>query len=444
MPTRCRIVLALTLFVLAVSIPPAQAARPARSTDVPSGLQEYQSPYYDVYSDLEPERVQEAILRMTRMAEEYHERTKEFSGVIRQKFPFYLFRSPADYYAAGGMAGSAGVFMVSGGEAKLMAIAGEKNTGFTWHVVQHEGFHQFAHAVIGGQLPVWLNEGLAEYFGEGIYTGDGMVTGVVPPSRCKRIQDSINNKRFKSIRSMMLLSHEQWNMEMAGANYDMAWSMTHFLAHGDGGKYQAAFSQFVRDLGRNRPWDRAWEANFGSAEGFEKKWSDWWLAQDPMVTRDLYVKAAVSTMTSYLGRASTQKQTFDNLEEFTRVAKDGGIKIAQEDWLPPTLITSMLDLKDKLGKDVSYELGKDAKTPQVIASLADGTRVVASYNKLVKAGPARIIVSIDDLAPKLERVKALLAEKKKAEAKATLLDAIKRNPKSPKIDEARKLLPQTM
>src|SRR6266498_3222907 len=79
-------------------VPPTRAARPPRA-DIPTGMQAYQSPYYDLYSDLEPERVQEAILRMTRMAEEYHERTKEFSGVIRQKFPFYLFKDVADYYA---------------------------------------------------------------------------------------------------------------------------------------------------------------------------------------------------------------------------------------------------------------------------------------------------------------------------------------------------------
>jgi hypothetical protein len=422
---------------------PLSAAPNRNLKDVPEGLVAYESPYYEIYSDLEPERVQEAILRMTRMAEEYHERTKEFSGVIRQKFPFYLFKNSADYYAAGGMIGSAGVFMVSGGEAKLMAIAGAKNTGFTWHVVQHEGFHQFAHAVIGGQLPAWLNEGLAEYFGEGLYTGDGMVTGVINPARLKRIQDGINTRRFKSIKSMMLLSHEQWNMEMAGVNYDMAWSMAHFLAHGDNGKYQAAFSQFVRDLGRNRPWDRAWEANFGSAEGFEKMWGQWWLAQEPMATKDLYVKAAISTMTSYLGRAAAQKQAFDNLEEFTKSAKEGKIKIAPEDWLPPALITAMLDLKDKLGKEIKYELGKDPKTPQVIATMPDETRLVASYNRAIRTGPGRVSVTIDDLAPKLEKVKALLAEKKKVEAKSMLQDAIKRNPKSTKIDEARKLLTQT-
>ena len=418
---------------------------PRVSIDIPPGLTFYQSPYYDVYSDLEPERVQEAVLRMTRMAEEYHDRTKEFSGVIRTKFPFYLFQEANDYYAAGGPPGSGGVFMVRDGSARLMSIAGAKNTGFTWHVVQHEGFHQFAHAVIGGELPVWLNEGLAEYFGEGLYTGDGMVTGVIPPSRCKRIQEEIKGKHFKSIKTMMLLSHEAWNMNMSILNYDMAWSMTHFLAHGDNGKYQGAFSQFVRDIGRNRTWDKAWEANFGSAEGFEKKWQDWWLAQDPMVTKDLYVKATVATMSSFLGRAISQKQTFDNMDEFVKNAKDGTLKIPKgDDWLPASLLTTMVELKEKVGTDIKYELGKDAKTPQVIATMPDSMRMVAVYNGAVKAGPGRVVVTIDDLAPKMAQAKALLAEKKKDQARAVLQESLKRNPKSPLALEARKLLQQML
>jgi hypothetical protein len=437
------VVALLVLMGFGAARPLPAAAPRADQTEEPSGLKFYQSPYYDVYSDLEPERVQEAILRMTRMAEEYHDRTREFSGVIRSKFPFYLFRNPADYYAAGGLPGSAGVFMVRGGEAKLMAIAGEKDTGFTWHVVQHEGFHQFAHAVIGGQLPPWLNEGLADYFGEGIYTGDGMVTGLVPPRRCKKVQEAIRGHHFKSVKNMMLLSGRQWNSEMDGTNYDMAWSMVHFLAHGDNGKYQQAFSSFVREIGRNRPWDKAWEDNFGSADGFEKRWSDWWLAQDPWVTRDLYVKATVSTMASYVGRAAIQKQTFDNLDEFTAAAKAGTIKIGKDDWLPPTLIQSMLSIKDQLGKDIQYKLATDPKGPQVLAIMADGTRLVATFNRMVRTGPGRVTVLIDDLVPAMAKAKQLIADKKKADAKTVLLDSLKRNPNSPSAAEARKLLVQT-
>jgi hypothetical protein len=319
-----------------------------------------------------------------------------------------------------------------------MAIAGERNSNSTWHVIQHEGFHQFAHAVIGGNLPAWLNEGLAEYFGEGIFTGDGMITGVVPPSRLKRIQDGIRTRRFRSIQSMMLLSGDRWNAEMDGTNYDMAWSMVHFLAHGENGKYQGPFSQFVKDIGRHQPWDRAWLANFGTAEGFEKKWADWWLAQEPLGSKDLYVKAVISTLASYVGRAGLAKQTFDNVEELAKASRDGSLKIPSGDaWLPPTLITSILDLKDKLGDDVKYEIKKDARGPQIVANMSDGTRVVATF---VKQGPKRVTTSIDDLAPAMAKAKALLADKKKAEARTLLQDAIKRNPTSPQVTEARKLV----
>jgi hypothetical protein len=239
----------------------------------------------------------------------------------------------------------------------------------------------------------------------------------------------------------MLLSHQQWNAELDGANYDMAWSMVHFLAHGDGGRYQGAFTQFVKDIGRGKPWDRAWLANFGSAEGFEKKWSEWWLAQEPMVTRDLYVKAVVTTVASYVGRAGLQKQTFNDMEEFTRAAKEGTIKVAPNDWLPPSLATSMLELKQKLGDDVKYEIRKDPRGPQVVANMADGTRLVAQF---VRTGAKRVVTSVDDLAPVMARVKGLIGEKKKGEAKAMLQDAIKRNPTSPLVAEARKLLPQTL
>jgi hypothetical protein len=436
---------------------------------VPAGLKAYQSPYYRVYSDLEEERVNEALLRMTRMAEEYHERTREFSGVIREKFPFYLFKEANDYFQAGGMPGSAGVFMVDGDGARLMAIAGKETGGFTWHVVQHEGFHQFAHAVIGGELPTWANEGLAEYFGEGLFTGDGFVTGVVPPRRLQRVQEAIKNKRFKSIQSMMLLSHRQWNQEMNSANYDMAWSMVHFLAHGEEGRYTTAFSSFVKDIGRRRPWDKAWEANFGSAEGFEKKWSEWWLAQRPDVSRDLYVKATVATLTSFLGRAAGSKQTFDNIEEFARAAKEGSVKTPQEDWLPPGLLAASVGLMERMQAPaprkeagepeksengapkpaavggIKFELASNpAKQPSIVVTMKDQTRVVGIYNPRAKAGPARVTVTIDDTAVKIGEAKELLAERKRDRVRAVLQDALKRNPQSPLAGEARKLLQQAL
>src|SRR5687768_12812023 len=167
-----------------------------RGQDIPRQIEEklqaYESAYYTIYTDLPAEDAKEAAIRMTRIAEEYYERTKDFSGKINRRLPFYLFREMADYYEAGGLPGSGGVF----NGRRLMAIAGAKPTPTTWMIVQHEGFHQFARAVIGGEIPVWANEGLADYFAVSVFTGDGMVSGVVPNWRLRRVQEQIRNGQF--------------------------------------------------------------------------------------------------------------------------------------------------------------------------------------------------------------------------------------------------------
>jgi hypothetical protein len=440
-----------------------QAGRQGQGgVELPQGMTRYETRYYVVYSDLEPEDVKDVALRMTKMAEEYYERTKTFSGVIRQKFPFYLFKDAEDYYAAGAPVGSAGVFMVRGHDARLMAIAGERGGGSSAHVVQHEGFHQFAHAVIGGDIPTWVNEGLAEYFGESVFTGDGFVTGVIPPNRMKRVQEKIRGKQFRSIKDMMLLSHAQWNSGLSTNNYDQAWSMVHFLAHGDNGAYQKAFSNFMNDIGRRKPWQDAWQANFGPADGFEKKWADWWLALPPNPTSDLYARATVATLTSYLGRLAAQKQTFTELDAFVRAAEAGEVKLPlNDDWLPPGLLQDAIAW---LGRDKNVEFalenepapapadpkaGKTArptrdvkvvKPPRVVATLPDKTRIVGTYHP--KAATGRVTVEVDDFVTVLEKAKKLLADQKKDQARALLQDALKRVPRSPLAEEARKLLLQ--
>ena len=50
------------------------------------------------------------------------------------------------------------------------------------------------HAFIGGDIPIWVNEGLAEFFAQGLYTGDGFVTGVIPPSRLDRLKSFIRDR----------------------------------------------------------------------------------------------------------------------------------------------------------------------------------------------------------------------------------------------------------
>src|SRR5439155_8711537 len=133
---------------------------------------------------------------------------------LHERFPLYLYRSQDDYTAAGGPPGTAGAFVYSGtGGARLMVVAGDTPTLQTWHLVQHEGFHQYARAAIGRKLPIWLDEGLAEYFGEAIFTGDGYVTGIIPSWRLQRLRTELASGAFAPLPQFIKLSDEQWNAD---------------------------------------------------------------------------------------------------------------------------------------------------------------------------------------------------------------------------------------
>jgi hypothetical protein len=426
--------------ILSIAAPPAKLKPGEKPADATAGgMKRYDSKYYVLFTDLGEDGAKETSLRMTRMAEEYYNRTKDFSGKITKKFPFHLFSKPEDYYAAGGVPGSAGVFMYRGDDAKLMAIAIDFEGGTTWHVVQHEGFHQFAHAVIGGERPPWVNEGLAEYFGESIWTGDGFVTGVLDPQRLKRVQDGIKQKRFKSFPVMMTMTGQAWNSGLSGNNYDQAWSMTHFLAHGEGGRYQKAFSQYMNLLGRGVNSNKAWLDTFGDATGFQERWEKWTLDQPLDATAGLYAEAKLATLSSFLARAAAQKQGFDTAEEFTKKAEAGELKASRDEWLPPSLLKRALAMKLKNVEKVELDNKSTPKTPRLAFKLTDGTKLIGNF-KLAGQKVSSVWVEHDDTDKVIANARKLLDDGKKEAAKEMLQAALRKNPKSARAEEIRAMV----
>jgi len=310
-------------------------------------LPAYDTRYYTLHTDLGDEAVRETTVRITLMAEEYHRRTKDLAGTVNQKLPFYLFKDRAAYEAAGGPAGSAGVF---NGRA-LMAVVNPDDPNATWHVIQHEGFHQFVHAAIGTGIPIWANEGLAEYFGQALFTGDSFTLGLIPPDRLARIKAALAEGRFQPLRDMMRTTTDTWNAALTTENYDQAWSMVYFLVHADDGRYQRAFIGVLRDIGRGMHWEKAWIRNFGrDIRGFQKRWESYWtqLPDDP--TADLHAKAITSTLTSFYARAFSQRQVFESFGEFVAAATAGTLKAHERDWLPAHMLRDALRIAPQVGE----------------------------------------------------------------------------------------------
>ena len=125
---------------MAVPIAATAAAAPERRTP-PPGLRRYESRYYVIHSDLDEDTVREASARMTAMAQEYGRRTRGFGGTIAAKLPCYLLSKQEDYQRMGGPPNSTGLYV---GDA-IVAWRRPGQTHKLWYVLQHEGFHQFAH-----------------------------------------------------------------------------------------------------------------------------------------------------------------------------------------------------------------------------------------------------------------------------------------------------------
>lgn len=332
-------------------------------------LRAYATDYYVIHSDLDEDLLRETAARVTAMAEEYHQRTRSFSGSIRKEFDLYLFARSQDYQAFGGRPGSPGMYVGQGKDGKLLVLAVSRGD-LLWYIIQHEGFHQFVHQVIGEDVPLWLNEGLAEYFGVAQWTGDGFVTGWMPPDKVARVKYWIQTGRILPFDKMLTLSNTGWKNRRDTLHYDQAWSMVHFLVHGMDGRFQPGFSAFIESLSRGRDWKTAWTGNLPNLGILQKRYEEWWLAQDVYAGRLLWRKAMVATLTSYLARSHLQGLKFTTADEFLASAKAGRIENKPETWLPPALLERTLK---KAALHTPWTLDTKRQTPALVLTLTDGT-----------------------------------------------------------------------
>lgn len=154
------------------------------------------------------------------------------------------------------------------------------------HVIQHEGFHQFAYSRFGEDLPIWVNEGLAEFFGQAVLFDDTLILGQTTPMVLDSVRNAVEADEHIPFRHLLSLTHAQWHDAMgttrAGLQYNQSWSMVHFLVYADGMKYQAPLEDYLKRLNAGIPPARAFRDVFGDdIDAFEKKWKAYAIAAKP-------------------------------------------------------------------------------------------------------------------------------------------------------------------
>lgn len=287
--------LLLLLQTASSQVAAGQASSPSRSWWARATVAS--SRYYEIKSDLPKEDFVRYARHLDRMYEEYAQR---FSS-LRKRNPgeamnVMIFRKQSDYlyvlrtrYGIDGT-GSGGMFFMNRRGQGLALWVESLPERRVHHVIQHEGFHQYAYTLFGNDLPIWVNEGLAEFFGEAVLVGNTLVLGQTTPRVLRTLKGAIENDEHVPFGQMVNMSSAEWNNNVksggAALQYRQAWSMVHFLIYGQDARYQSEFERYLRKLNIATPPDAAWNDVFGpNLAPFELAWKEFALAARPSAFR---------------------------------------------------------------------------------------------------------------------------------------------------------------
>ncbi|MEO1129937.1 MAG: DUF1570 domain-containing protein [Planctomycetota bacterium] len=252
------------------------------------------SRHYEIVTDLPRNDVREISAHMDAVASEFADRLSSFPVRNSMRNRLFIFADQQGYleHLAGlgiDARNTGGMFYVQQGQSGLCTWVAGRSRAQMYHVLQHEGFHQFVHARIGPQFPIWANEGLAEYFGQALLVDGGLRTGIAPASRINRLKHAIKQQEHLPFADIMRLSNRDWAARVTGGDarsglmYDQAWSMVHFLVHANNGRYADAFETFIELMSRGVGVDQALEEAFGTTrlDIFELRWAEHVLEMEP-------------------------------------------------------------------------------------------------------------------------------------------------------------------
>ena len=234
-------------------------ARPALAEEVK--LSTWQDGYYIVHSNLSKKEAKPYLDHMNLVYVEYYKRFSRALGkrLKADKENLYLFATHEDYMQHLGhhginAAGSGGMFFRYPTIEGLATWTRDRDRDDVLGVLRHEGFHQFAHRFLDTRntLPIWLNEGFAEYFEAALVVDKTFKTGIADAWRVGFLKQALADQKTMPFGKLINLSGQAWNNNVSSGSpmghmqYAQSWSLVHFFLKGHDGKFEKRFNAYVR------------------------------------------------------------------------------------------------------------------------------------------------------------------------------------------------------
>lgn len=199
----------------------------------------------------------------------------ETPGADRRSLDVRLFaneREFAAYAALNGIQGAEAYF--SPAQRELVAHMDERSPARTFHVLYHEATHQYLRDVLGRvTIPIWLDEGLGEYFYPGSFERAGRFSLRENSGRREEARAAVAAGRAPGLAKLLGMKRDDlYSLE---CGYAVGWSVTHFLLTDP--RYRGsvpAYLEALRDTKDDaKAREKAWTTF--TLEQLERDWKKW-------------------------------------------------------------------------------------------------------------------------------------------------------------------------
>jgi len=222
----------------------------------------HRSAHYDVLSDIDQKTCAEAARILEDSLRAYSVHLKRVRKDNR-RFTVYLFSGQAGFLAhcrdalGGASTRAAGVYSPV---LKQLLIWNLPDRNAMMRTVRHEGFHQYLDRIME-EPPVWLNEGLAEYYETADYVNGRWQIGKV---RDDHLETLVHGKALQPLEEFIRLPKHRF-YRTAGPCYAQAWALIHFFRHGPA-KYRPLFEKLFEALQGDDPTSTVLDRVFGEVD----------------------------------------------------------------------------------------------------------------------------------------------------------------------------------
>lgn len=318
---------------------PLVSAQPRGTRDLTS----LKTRHYQIKTDLPRDEALAYGRHMDAIFAEYTRRLRGFGVRNATPMVLYLMSDQREYTRLLGGFGidatnSGGMFFITQEASGLAVFVEGRDRGTVLSTLQHEGFHQFAYLRISDDLPIWVNEGLAEWFGEALIVNRKLRLGLSRRGRVESLKLAADAGMLMSLEDVLLMSGRQWSANLRSGSlrgwlqYDQAWSVVQFLIHADRGKYSGMLLEYLRACQQGYDADRAIERAFKSRDltHFEKRYREWLaneLEPDPISSANEQLDVLGQGITRLWGR----DQNPETLEELGDMLERAQLKAERSD-----------------------------------------------------------------------------------------------------------------